>query len=136
VARQAVQESLVLLKNDKACRRFRRRRESWSQVTARTTLPGNRAAGRCRGRAPGSTCFPRRDHLVAGYCERPRRGRTGHASSRWQPGAKPDAAIVVFGETPYAEFQGDLRSLQLKPDLRAPLETSAGSKPKGCRWWP
>ncbi|MFN3435747.1 MAG: glycoside hydrolase family 3 N-terminal domain-containing protein, partial [Sphingomonas sp.] len=26
---------------------------------------------------------------------------------------KPDVALVVFGETPYAEFQGDLKTLQL-----------------------
>ena len=36
---------------------------------------------------------------------------------------KPDAAVVVFGETPYAEFQGDLDSLQLSPALRQPYET-------------
>ena len=31
--------------------------------------------------------------------------------------------MVVFGERPYAEFQGDLKSLQLTPDLTAPWET-------------
>ena len=36
---------------------------------------------------------------------------------------RPDAALVVFGERPYAEFQGDLKSLQLTPDLTAPWET-------------
>ena len=29
---------------------------------------------------------------------------------------KPDAAIVVFGETPYAEFLGDRETLELAPD--------------------
>lgn len=28
---------------------------------------------------------------------------------------RPDAAIVVFGEEPYAEFQGDLKTLRYKP---------------------
>ncbi|WP_119036338.1 glycoside hydrolase family 3 protein [Hephaestia caeni] len=46
-------------------------------------------------------------------------------------GAKPDAAIVVFGETPYAEFQGDLKTLQLKPELRAPLATMKKLKAQG-----
>jgi beta-glucosidase len=38
---------------------------------------------------------------------------------------------VVFGETPYAEFQGDLRSLQLRPELRKPLETMRRLKAAG-----
>jgi beta-glucosidase len=29
---------------------------------------------------------------------------------------KPDAAIVVFGETPYAEFEGDRETLEFSPD--------------------
>ncbi len=44
---------------------------------------------------------------------------------------KPDAAIVVFGETPYAEFQGDLATLQLRPELRAPYETMKKLKAQG-----
>ncbi len=43
----------------------------------------------------------------------------------------PDVAIVVFGETPYAEFQGDLKSLQLRPELRAPWATMARLKAAG-----
>jgi beta-glucosidase len=46
-------------------------------------------------------------------------------------GAKPDAAIVVFGETPYAEFEGDIKTLQLKPAQRAPLETMRKLKAQG-----
>jgi beta-glucosidase len=44
---------------------------------------------------------------------------------------KPDAAVVVFGETPYAEFQGDLRSLQLRADLTGPLATMKALKAQG-----
>lgn len=44
---------------------------------------------------------------------------------------KPDAAIVVFGETPYAEFQGDIRSLQLRSDLTGPLATMRKLKAQG-----
>ncbi len=36
---------------------------------------------------------------------------------------KPDAAVVVFGETPYAEFQGDRAALLLDPELTAPFAT-------------
>ena len=44
---------------------------------------------------------------------------------------RPDAAIVVFGETPYAEFQGDVKTLQLRPDLRGPLATMRRLKAQG-----
>ncbi|MEP9401395.1 glycoside hydrolase family 3 protein [Sphingomonas silueang] len=46
-------------------------------------------------------------------------------------GAKPDVAIVVFGETQYAEFQGDIKSLQLRPEQRAPIETMKKLKAQG-----
>ncbi len=36
---------------------------------------------------------------------------------------KPDAAVVVFGETPYAEFQGDRAALVLDPELTKPYDT-------------
>jgi beta-glucosidase len=35
--------------------------------------------------------------------------------------AKPDVAIVVFGEDPYAEFQGDVDTLEYKPGNKADL---------------
>ena len=44
---------------------------------------------------------------------------------------KPDAAIVIFGEKPYAEFQGDRKSLQLDPALTAPFETMKKLKAQG-----
>ena len=36
---------------------------------------------------------------------------------------RPDAAVVVFGEKPYAEFQGDRAALTLDPELTAPYAT-------------
>ncbi len=44
---------------------------------------------------------------------------------------KPDVAVVVFGETPYAEFQGDLKTLQLSPQLREPYEVMERLKAQG-----
>ena len=35
--------------------------------------------------------------------------------------AKPDAAIVVFGERPYAEFEGDRETLEFSPGDKSPL---------------
>lgn len=44
---------------------------------------------------------------------------------------KPDAAVVVFGETPYAEFQGDRAALVLDPELTAPFATMKKLKAQG-----
>ena len=44
---------------------------------------------------------------------------------------RPDAAVVVFGETPYAEFQGDRAALALDPELTAPYETMRRLKEQG-----
>lgn len=44
---------------------------------------------------------------------------------------RPDAAVVIFGERPYAEFQGDRASLQLDPELAAPYETMRKLKAQG-----
>jgi beta-glucosidase len=44
---------------------------------------------------------------------------------------RPDAAVVIFGEKPYAEFQGDRASLQLDPELAGPYETMRRLKDQG-----
>src|SRR5690606_12462391 len=44
---------------------------------------------------------------------------------------RPDAAVVVFGETPYAEFQGDRATLELDAALTAPYETMRRLKAQG-----
>jgi len=44
---------------------------------------------------------------------------------------RPDAAVVVFGEKPYAEFQGDRASLQLDPELTGPYATMRKLKAQG-----
>jgi len=46
-------------------------------------------------------------------------------------GPPPDAAIVVFGENPYAEFEGDIRSLQLNPDRTEPLKVMQALQAEG-----
>ncbi|MCL9999148.1 MAG: exo 1,3/1,4-beta-D-glucan glucohydrolase [Erythrobacter sp.] len=44
---------------------------------------------------------------------------------------KPDAAVVVFGETPYAEFQGDRAALLLDPEHTGPFATMKKLKAAG-----
>ena len=45
--------------------------------------------------------------------------------------ARPDAAVVVFGEKPYAEFQGDRATLALDADLTGPYATMRALKEQG-----
>ncbi len=58
-------------------------------------------------------------------------GGTATLSPDGSFGARPDAAIVVFGETPYAEFQGDLKTLRLRADAEGPLRTMRRLKSAG-----
>ena len=44
---------------------------------------------------------------------------------------KPDVAIVVFGEEPYAEFQGDLPNLMFKGGKSGDLELMQKLKADG-----
>ena len=50
--------------------------------------------------------------------------------------AKPDVAIVVFGENPYAEGVGDRRNLLLRADGSNHLEILAKLQAQKFRWWP
>jgi beta-glucosidase len=44
---------------------------------------------------------------------------------------RPDAAVVVFGETPYAEFQGDRAALALDPSGRTDDHRAAALREPG-----
>lgn len=135
VARQAVRESLVLLKNDKGLLPL--------SPKARILVAGDGADDIARqsggwtlswqGTGLDPKLFPGATTLWQGIAAAAQAagGQATLSPDGSFSGTRPDAAIVVFGETPYAEFQGDLRSLQLKPDLRAPLETMRRLKAQG-----
>lgn len=44
---------------------------------------------------------------------------------------KPDVAIVVYGENPYAEWQGDINSLEYQPATRADIKLLSALKRDG-----
>ena len=115
VARQAVRESLVLLKNEggtlplKAGQRlliagdgadsFMKQSGGWTLTWQGTGLK--------REDFPGATTIGQALVAAAG---------AGNASISADGGytAKPDVAVVVFGEDPYAEFQGDIPDLNFR----------------------
>ena len=135
LARQAVRESLVLLKNEghvlpldpganilvagDGADDVARQSGGWTLSWQGTGLDPTNFPG-------ATTIWQGLDAAVKAA------GGTATLSSDGSfTGARPDAAIVVFGEKPYAEFQGDLKTLQLKPELRGPLATMKKLKAQG-----
>ncbi|MGN6481656.1 glycoside hydrolase family 3 N-terminal domain-containing protein [Luteibacter sp.] len=118
VARRAVRESLVLLKNNGSVLPIDPRKrvlvagdgaDNISRQNGGWTL-GWQGTGLTNANFPGATS------IWAGL-----RGQIetagGHAelAPEGDYTQKPDVAIVVFGEDPYAEFQGDLPNLAYRP---------------------
>ncbi len=119
LARQAVRESLVLLKNNGALLPLR--------PTAKVLVAGAAAdeVGRqCggwtlswQGTGNANTDFPNGQSIYGGLRSTlEAAGGSAEWSSDGSFKRHPDAAIVVFGELPYAEMQGDLKSsLEFQP---------------------
>ncbi|HVN46596.1 MAG TPA: glycoside hydrolase family 3 protein [Steroidobacteraceae bacterium] len=117
VARQAVRESLVLLKN--------RAHLLPLSPRARVLVAGDAADSIARqsggwtidwqGTEPNQD-FPHGETVFAGIdrCVRAA-GGTATLSADGQFTTRPQVAIVVFGEHPYAEYQGDVMTLEYSP---------------------
>jgi beta-glucosidase len=118
IARRAVRESLVLLKNNGRVLPIR--------ATATVLVAGDGADDigkqdggwtlNWQGVGNKNTDFPNGQSIWSGINEAVKAGG-GHAelSVDGTYANKPDVAIVVFGENPYAEFQGDLDTLEYAP---------------------
>lgn len=114
LARQAVRESLVLLKNEERTLPIDPRgrvlvvgsaADSVSQQAGGWTLTW-------QGTGLAPTDFPKAQSIWQGIDEYVRaEGGTAEFSADGTFSVRPDVAIVVFGEEPYAEFQGDLRTV-------------------------
>lgn len=134
VARQAVRESLVLLKNENSVLPLDPHREIL--VAGKGADDISQAAGgwtlTWQGGGLPNSDFPHAESIWNGI-------RTavaaagGHAT--YSPDgtftAKPAAAIVVFGEQPYAEFKGDRANLEYSPDDKADLALLAKLRAAG-----
>ena len=139
VARQAVRESLVLLKN---AGQNNGRRALPIRATANVLVAGDGAdnIGKQSGgwtlnwQGTGNTNadFPNGQSIFAGIRDAlaPSGGRaTLSVDGRYT--AKPDVAVVVFGEDPYAEFVGDRQSLEFSPSDKRDLELMRRLKADG-----
>jgi beta-glucosidase len=133
LAREAVRRSLVLLKNQgvlplKPGGRLLVAGDGADDIARQSggwTLTWQ-GSGIDNGHFPGATS------LWAGLrAAMTEGGGTAQLSPDGSFSRRPDAAVVIFGEKPYAEFQGDRASLQLDPDLAAPYETMRRLKAQG-----
>ncbi|MDQ1153258.1 exo 1,3/1,4-beta-D-glucan glucohydrolase [Brevundimonas sp. SORGH_AS_0993] len=131
LAREAVRKSLVLLKNEGSVLPIR--------AGARVLVAGHaddigQASGgwtlTWQGTGNTNADFPNGQSIWGGIQEAVAAG--GGQATLSADGSftqKPDVAIVVFGETPYAEFQGDVDTLDFLPT--EPLETLKRLKAAG-----
>jgi beta-glucosidase len=117
LARQAVRESLVLLKNERGILPLSRKAhvlvvgdgaDSIAQQTGGWTVTWQ-GTENSNAEFPGATSiFQGIAHAVG------EAGGTASSSADGLQQARPDIAIVVFGEDPYAEWFGDLKSIDYR----------------------
>ncbi|WP_173427207.1 glycoside hydrolase family 3 protein [Pseudoxanthomonas suwonensis] len=125
VARQAVRESLVLLKNQGGVLPLR--------TDQRVLVAGDGADNMTKqtggwtlswqGTGTVRADFPNADTIWEGIARAVKAG--GGQAELAVDGKyrnKPDVAVVVFGEEPYAEFQGDIPNLLFNPGNDSDLE--------------
>ncbi|HEY0622608.1 glycoside hydrolase family 3 protein [Sphingomonas sp.] len=118
VARDAVRKSLVLLKNEGRLLPVRGSAKVLVAGTAANDM-GPQAGGwtlSWQGDGNQRSDFPNAQTIWEGIDEAVR-AQGGSAALSPDGGftAKPDVAIVVFGEAPYAEMRGDIRTLEFEP---------------------
>jgi len=124
VARQAVRESLVLLKN--------RNHLLPLSPGAHVLVAGDSADSIARqsggwtinwqGTEPNQD-FPHGESIYAGIAHAVKAaGGTATLSANGEFTSRPDVAIVVFGEHPYAEFEGDVATLEYSPGDKHELQ--------------
>ncbi|MBB5744822.1 glycoside hydrolase family 3 protein [Brevundimonas variabilis] len=131
LAREAVRQSLVLLKNNGSVLPIR--------PGARVLVAGSaddigQAAGgwtiNWQGTGNTRADFPNGESIWEGLkAAVEASGGTAELNTAGTFEARPDVAIIVFGEEPYAEFQGDLADLDFRP--REPLALLRRLKAEG-----
>lgn len=125
VARQAVRESLVLLKNQGGVLPLRAN-QNILVVGDGANDVGKQSGGwtlNWQGTGTKRADYPNADSIFEGIAQQVKAaGGQATLAVDGKYSAKPDVAIVVFGEDPYAEFQGDIPNLLYKPGNDHDLE--------------
>lgn len=118
LARDAARRSMVLLKNNGGLLPLQGRQQVLVAGEAADDIARQNGGWTLSWQGTGSTRddFPNATSILEGLREavEDRGGQLEYeADGRYR--RKPDVAIVVFGETPYAEFQGDIDTLEFQP---------------------
>lgn len=125
IARQAVRESLVLLKNKNSLLPLARKQKVLVAGDGADNI-GKQTGGwsvSWQGTGNANSDFPGATSIYAGIHKIV--SAAGGKATLSVDGSftdKPDVAIVVFGEDPYAEMQGDVGNLLYKPRDSRDLE--------------
>ncbi len=134
VAREAVRKSLVLLKNEGGLLPLKPAQHVLVAGAAADDI-GQAAGGWTidwQGSHNTNADFPGATSIYAGLRQAiDAGGGTTELSRTGSYTAKPSVAIVVFGETPYAEFQGDRETLEYSPADKSDLALIRKLRGKG-----
>jgi beta-glucosidase len=118
IARRAVRESLVLLKNNSGVLPLDPRKPILIAGDGADNISRQSGGWTLNWQGTGlkNENFPGAQSIAAGFAEQVKAAggsveieTDGHFKTR------PDVAVVVFGEDPYAEFQGDIPNLMFHP---------------------
>jgi beta-glucosidase len=118
IARRAVRESLVLLKNNGGVLPLDPRKHILVAGDGADNISRQSGGWTLNWQGTGlkNENFPGAQSIAAGFAEQVKAAggsveieTDGHFKTR------PDVAVVVFGEDPYAEFQGDIPNLMFHP---------------------
>ncbi|WP_441819643.1 glycoside hydrolase family 3 protein [Lysobacter sp. TAB13] len=118
VARRAVRESLVLLKNQRGVLPLDPKKKLLVAGDGADSMAKQSGGWTLTWQGTGTTRadFPNGETIWEGLKAAVQvAGGSAELAPDGRYRTKPDAAIVVIGENPYAEFQGDLPTLLYKP---------------------
>jgi beta-glucosidase len=136
LAREAVRKSLVLLKNDHQVLPLSPRAKILVAGDAADSI-GAQTGGWTidwQGDRNSNADFPGGTSIFAGIqAAVAAGGGTAVLNKDGRFSEKPDAAVVVFGEGPYAEFEGDRETLEFSPHEHHNLELLRRLRAQGVR---
>jgi beta-glucosidase len=125
IARRAVRESLVLLKNQGGILPLDPKAKVLVAGDGADDI-GKQSGGwtlTWQGTGLKASDFPKAQSIWSGIAEQvAAAGGKATLSVEGKYESRPDVAVVVFGEDPYAEFQGDIKTVAYKPTSTADLD--------------